>query len=74
MHIEKTHVVWHVRSRKDFAAIKKRLMEYSIPYALSRKRSLLPLHLALLVNGRHAKKTSEVILRFFGRRSGVDIM
>jgi hypothetical protein len=74
MIIEKTQVCWHVRNRKEYKAIQKRFAEYSIPHSLSLPRSLIPKHLALMVNCRHAQKASEVLLRFFGRRSGVDIL
>lgn len=64
--------VWHVFSEKDFSPVSKRLKEYSIPHDISKEKSLVPNHAAIVVSDIHFSKATKVILRDFGRRTGVD--
>lgn len=67
------YIAWHIKNRKEYKDIAARLYEYSIPHKLSKEKSLLPRHVALLVDSNHFSKASYVLLRFFGRRSGIDL-
>lgn len=73
MHIATNIIAWHVQNDKETNNIAKRFQEYSIPFSVSKEQSILPKHNAILVSRLHIKKASRVLLRFFGRRSGVDL-
>lgn len=68
-----SEIVWHVRSEKEYSKLVSRLNEYSINHKLDREQSMLPNHAAILVAPSHARRASNVIIRNFGRRSGVDL-
>jgi len=74
MHIATNIIAWHVQNEKEASQIGKRFAEYSIPFSISKEKTMLPKHSAVMVSRLHIKKASQVLLRFFGRRSGVDIM
>lgn len=66
------NIVWHVRNRTELLKIRALLSEYAITVKASVARSVIPHHAALLVAPVHARRAGAVILRSFGRRSGVD--
>jgi hypothetical protein len=74
MNIMTNCVAWHIKNDKEVSTISKRFSEYSIPFSIDEGRSIIPKHKAVLVSNMHSRKAAQVLLRFFGRRSGVDIM
>jgi hypothetical protein len=67
------NLVWHTLNANEHNKVASKLAEYSIPCVCSTERSLLPKHNALLVSDAHKERACTVILRCFGRRSGVDL-